>query len=488
LAQIDQLLSGATIYTGVATPYGPLPYWWHFGLAKLFGNSVDVFVGSQIVLLALACGVAWLPLSRRLPRGQAVASMLLGILPFQAKILAESIYSPLTALQLAVLVCAWRQPAERSLQRTLALGLLVGIGQWIKFGHFLIFGAGVAAADVAAIVVSGEWRKHWRILLLQWSVVALGAALPELALAVWVGLTRPGAIALDVLWPAYQSQAYGIFGPDERLWGGIFLMPLKPLAARVLPAFALVVASVVLMCIRWGPRKERSGTSTDTRELAAQSALFIPIAAYVAGCFSMFTSTNHLFIYYWLLGWSVPWLWTVLGKSLWTLGAKSLCIGCALLTPVGWISNAMDKKGRWEMPQGEALWLDPETRASFTAVEQYVKSRFPPNAPVLFLHWHGLNHFLSHPAPGRHSYPLPGWVRPHEADSLQAAMQATFAVLAPCHSGNAALREAPSTGLKQAVKEWTQLPEPLRTSVASQAVELEVFDGWMVLWLEKARE
>lgn len=489
LAQLDQLLSGASLYTEVATPYGPWPYWWQLGWAKLLGNRAEVFVASQIFLLSVSSGVAGLALFRLLRPGQAAAGLLLGVIPFQAKILAEMIYSPLTALQLALLLWAWRHPGRRTFGRAFALGILLGVGQWIKFGHFLIFGAGMMVADLAAVRVAGNWKQDWRRLLNQWFAVAIGAALPELVLVGWVGWTRPGAIAWDVIWPAYQSQAYGIFGPEERLWKGLFLMPLKPLAGRVLPALFLATLSAVVfgfLCRR-GTKPARSGDSVDPQQLAARFALFIPVAAYIFGGISLFTSTNHLIIYHYLLGWGVPWLWTA-GKSPWALGAKGLCIACALLTPVGWISNASAGRARCAMPGGEVLWLDPKTRASWAEVERLAAKRLPPEAPVLFLHWHGLNHYLKHPAPGRHAYPLPGWVRPHETASLQASIETCVAVVAPCHRQNEALRSASRPDLQAAAQAWRQLPEPLRSVVATRVAALEVFDGWMVLWLGEARD
>jgi hypothetical protein len=485
LTQIDQLLAGAQLYSDVATPYGPFPYWWHLLLARIFGNTVQVFVWGQNIILACASAISWLALRKKLNQRDAFWSMLVGILPFNFRAVAVCIFDPWAILQLACLIWMWKPPSLAGKKRdALLLGVLIGLGQFIKFGHFAVFGASIVLIDLIAVYSGRATVGVIRFIILRWLWIGVGFVLIEAFLVCWLWATLSHNIAFDAAWPSYQMEAYKIFGPDEQLWGGVLQMPWKALVGRVLPALLLMGSSFALLWRHLQQLKPKccaDGVAASSPKLAF---LLSPLA-YLIGCLVLFSATDHLWNYFWILAWSVPWIWSNSDHNM-RLASRILCIAIALTTPLSWLQSSTWSCTRVHMPEGSILFLPESDREQWQAIRRIDSQILPEARPALFLGWHGLAHFLNHPPTCRHSYPLIGWVRPHEASSLRLSLAECSAVVMRRHRNNDILVEAVGGSLLERLGEWSEPPSPLREAVADRAAkgaELVEKDGWLILLL-----
>lgn len=479
LATLDQLLAGGRLYRDAATPYGPLPYAWQVWLADRLGNSPTTFFAGTALVASAATGLTGAFLTSRFGLRLALPAVVFGAVPFFFKTLSSSIFAPWAAVQVAVLLLVWRGPAESGRRACLLLGAVVGIGQWIKFGHFAILFPALAAVDLLllgrhALSAAGLW-----LLVRRWLAIGAGFLLVEGALLGWLFSTLPAEIAADAAWPSYQMQAYGIFGPDERMWGGFWSMPWKPFLGRILPALALLALSLA------GCRAVLRNVSVAGLPQAA-AALLVPGLAYLAGLFLLFPTTNNVWAYTWLAGWLPAFLLLADRRRRWLrLAALGLIGGAFIAATVGWLSSS-HRQGRPErMPDGSVLWLGEEQAASWRAVRELSSAAFPPGSTVQFLKWHGLAHFLKLQPPGRHAYPLPGWVRPHETAKLAQALQQAQAIVAPRHRLNDAVAAAVGPqAVAAAVASWSQLPAPYREAMLGLALIPEIRHGWLMLRIQ----
>jgi hypothetical protein len=481
ISQLDQLMAGGKIYQDVATPYGVICYAWHQFFSVLFGNTVQVFVIGQVVVVAMANAISWCALRRLLPWRLALIPITI-LVALHLKAVGGLIYEPFTVLQLALIVTFWRPLDNRKVVTSIILGVILGFGQWIKFGHFAILGAGIFFVDVIAAQKPLVILRLLSSMLRSYIWIFAGFLFFQVPLIGWVLWNNPNIIGIEALVPYYQREAYVVFGPDERMWGGLLHMPWKPFFARVMPAAVLIVAVLFLVLVEFikssPQRLRRSCRWTSTT--SDHCAMLIPLFAYITGCFTIFSSTNHLWMYYWMISWALIWVWTE-SQGIFRAIVRVFAILVALQTPCSWVWNARLKTELVLMPDGSNLYLTPETAASWQIIQEIARDQFPPGAAMLFIQWHGLAHFLNHPPATRHAYPLPGWVRGHEKASLAEHMKDCWAVVAPVSQTNRMIVENSDGNLSQAVLSSSVAFGVLREIIADQTVSAEQNNGWLIL-------
>jgi len=481
ISQLDQLMAGGKIYQDVATPYGVLCYAWHQFFSVLFGNTVQVFIIGQVVIVATANAISWYALRRLLPFRVALISITI-LVTVHLKAVGGLIYEPFTVLQLALIVTIWRPLDNRNVVTSIILGVILGFGQWIKFGHFVILGAGIFFVDVIATQKPLGILRFLSSMLRSYIWIFAGFLFLQVPLIGWVLLNNPNIIGFEALVPYYQQEAYVVFGPDERMWEGLLHMPWKPFFARVMPAAVLIVAVIFLVVVEFiksSPQRFRR-SYRGSSHTSDHYAMLIPIFAYITGCFTIFSSTNHLWGYYWMISWALIWVWTE-SQGVFRAIMRVFAILVALLSPCSWVQNARLKTELVLMPDGSNLYLTPEVADSWRIIHEIARDEFPPNAAMLFIRWHGLAHFLNHPPATRHAYPLPGWVRGHEKASLAEQMKDCWAVVAPVSQTNRMIVECSDGNLSQAVLSSSVASGVLREIIADQTVSAEQNNGWLIL-------
>ena len=475
LAQIQQLIEGRMLYSEVATPYGPIPYYWQACFAYCFGNTPAVFLWGQIFVLGFANAIASMVLRTSFSSGSAILLLAVAILPFHYRGIF-SIYTPWVVLQLMGMVALWRSPVEKRAGLEWGIGMLLGIGQLLKFGHFVLFGAGLLLVDLLAVAAVRE-RKEFRFshLFRRWIRFGSGFFIIEI---IWSGIllvSLPSGIAWDAIWPAYQKDAYqSVFGPNERLWSGLFHLPTTVFLGRLLPMLLLLVILVACLIRQVSGR----GSNGERKVLGWAIGPF----SFLVGSVILLTNVNAFFLYFWLWSGSIVWAYSLALKVI-KLGAVAVGSALLLLLPLSWWNSRHGVP--CEVGPGIKLVVGEERISALRELDLELQRRPELRDGTLVLRWRGLVAFRGIQTPGRHVYPLPGWVRGHEGEQLERDLSQLRYILAERNSKNAALLNSESGSIESRFSQWSELPVPYRELLAGRSGEaFAIGDHWICVPLE----
>ena len=122
------LHQGASLFTGVAFPYGPVSIELYARLSEWLGNTPLVYLGVMAVLAAASAGmVLWL-VGRFVDRRTALATIAFGVaatMPLPGANIGgytSSIYMPIERLCLLGAAVLWTSPIERRVRTSLSIG------------------------------------------------------------------------------------------------------------------------------------------------------------------------------------------------------------------------------------------------------------------------------------------------------------------------------------------------------------------------------
>lgn len=210
----DRLDEGAILYRDVAYQYGPIPAYGYALVARVFGNTVWVnalwFLSLSVAAIALA--YVWLLRHATVVTAAVVAG--LAMIPMTLTpggglgTFADSVYIPLERLCFLGLLLAWGPPARRTARRAVALGLVLGAWQGIKFGGAAFGFAAVLVVDMLDLYVSSAPRREWRDAARNTVIAAATAAAVQVVYVVAALVFLPLPVARDTIWPAYVMEAY----------------------------------------------------------------------------------------------------------------------------------------------------------------------------------------------------------------------------------------------------------------------------------------
>jgi 4-amino-4-deoxy-L-arabinose transferase-like glycosyltransferase len=164
----DRMLSGASLYSDVFYPYGPVSAYLYALGASLFGNTPTVYLCLLAGISAANICLAYWLIRRAADRKTAVliGIAMLAVLPIPGAIAGAFTSSPFLVLErtlLLLVALSWRPPAMRGLAPSLAIGIALGLWQGVKFGGAVVAGAAVMLLILSvAIAVWGRQSNRVR--------------------------------------------------------------------------------------------------------------------------------------------------------------------------------------------------------------------------------------------------------------------------------------------------------------------------------------
>ena len=291
------LHQGASLFTGVAFPYGPVSIELYARLSEWLGNTPLVYLGVMAVLAAASAGmVLWL-VGRFVDRRTALATIAFGVaatMPLPGANIGgytSSIYMPIERLCLLGAAVLWTSPIERRVRTSLSIGVVLGFCQGVRFGSGAVGVASVIVVDLAASVRGGAGRSTW-VALRSSAVVVAGFLVSESAWAGWAFATLPRPFALEFLWPLQMWETHQSSGaPRWPMWGGWKMAA----TTYVLPVTALYLACVGFW--RWAA----SSAIARTTRWEAEGGPFVLLAFFVLGSLAYFRHEHHFRQFAWML-------------------------------------------------------------------------------------------------------------------------------------------------------------------------------------------
>jgi hypothetical protein len=401
LLVVREVLHGARLYADVAYLYGFLPVYLYAGVAAIFGNTPLVYLQFLLACSAINLALFYALARRAAGPGLAFAVTLLGALPVllvPGALLGgylNSYYVPFERGLMIAAALAWQPPSRRTGWRAAALGACLGLMQTVRFGPAIVLAAAIVLID--AVVHTAERRPIREGLAAEAHMLGVAAAIEAGRVAGAFALL-PKPIAMDVVWPAYILNAFAGAARYPGWYGwamgiGQYFNPL---------------ASIALTCagIAWLARSRRL-PDEDAAEL------ILPVF-FAGGVCGLFRSEFHYYQAAWMLTpGALPALrrWPatrVLAAAIW-LPPFALVATLPLRPPPLPIATIAVADGwRLTVPADLAPRIDGLVRALRGTRERV----------VLYPGLSGFNVALGLPLVSRHSFFIPGVVRPYEADSL----------------------------------------------------------------------
>jgi hypothetical protein len=403
---------GGRLYQDVFTPYGPAAAWAAISAARIGGNTPLTYDFLILFLNTTAIAFVFFTLSRLATPAWALALTLICAVPAMlapGSMLGGLMVSPYVALErcvFAALMWMWQPSSQRSWKRSLAIGLVAGACQWIRFGTVILAAGGLVAADL----VAERSRDDRRGLMRHLAIVASGVIAAEVLLVAWAFATLPGAVAADLVWPAYFVSSYDWVTAAER-W--------PTLSVRsALAQYGAAIAGLALgPFVLWRSR----------RSVAAPLIAFL-LCAYVLGIAGLFRHAHHFRQYAWWLT-----VAAALVASISTVRVRVAVLAASAVVFVTMIRGVMmpPAPGVWvETPSSGAVYLtasEAEDVAALNALAATVEGRGQSLiVGPLAAGWHVL---FEHRSPIRHAWFLSTVVRPREAEAIGDAMSAAGAIV-----------------------------------------------------------
>lgn len=213
LWRADQILRGRLPYRDFALQYGFLPSYVYAAFAGAFGNTLLTCRAYHLAFSVVCVVLSYLLVRRSLGPKLAlvVAVAFIPILLAPGGTIGANTnveYIPVERVCFLALMLLWTAPDRRTVRGAIALGLVLGLWQAIKFGGAIFAGLSVVLVDLAWLLYHGQAKRlGW---LYARRLVATGVTfllLQGLWLAIVFG-TTPRALAVDAVWPVFIADAY----------------------------------------------------------------------------------------------------------------------------------------------------------------------------------------------------------------------------------------------------------------------------------------
>ena len=434
----DQLLAGKRLYAEVFSQYGAVSAYVHLAAAYLFGNTALTFMVLQGCLAVVCLIQIYILLRRTAPAWWAMVFTAIALLPWVPSTGGGpgaylQPYGGIERVVLLALALGWRPLTERTAARNVALGLLLGLLPWLKFGSAFVAGAALLGADILGLFRRREFRRaNWRAILAANAWILAGFLAGQGALALYLVGTQPSAIAKDVIWPSYILDAYaGYVTSDLRFpqWhnAGYFISAQLPVLAAVVAFVALIWPAMARTS-----RTERNDSYGRGGEASGGFIFlflfwFIGLAGYLA----------HVWLimgYAWLPMVGAGYALTFLGPRV-RLAALCLWLPCFFLTAKGIApGRAPSEVSPVTFANGETLWLDGvwQQRVNLlSAVLKKEQTAAGETSPAIMVipAGGGLAHYLRCPVLTRQSWFIAGFVRPYDEEPIRESLSKTAGLI-----------------------------------------------------------
>jgi hypothetical protein len=252
------------------------------------------------------------------------------------------------------------------------------------------------------------------------------------ALAVYLVLTQPPAIAKDVLWPFYMIENYaGYVTSDIR-----FIRWQDPgyFVGAQLPLLAAVSAIVFLLCRTVARRRTISEKEPPDRPRDTLGAFLFLFLFWFIGLGGYLAHVWLIMGYGWLPIASAGYALTFLRPRL-RLAALCLWLPCFVFTAKGLAPGRMPADvNPVTFENGETLWLDVTWQRRVTLLSEFLKKERAPTSetpPTImgFSTGGGIAHYFGCRLLTRQSWFMPGFVRPYDEAAIRESLPKTKALI-----------------------------------------------------------
>jgi len=373
----ERLSEGAKLYRDIGYSYGPLAIQPYRVWAELFGNTPRSFSAMLGLVSVVNILLAYVVLRMRMSRLTSVVVVATGLLStmlIPGSIVSggqASAYFVFERTFFLVMLAVWIPHDERTMMRALALGMTLGLWQWLRFGTALFVGLSIAILDVVALVLrrarSAEVRRWFLV-----SLVTLASFL--VVQGAWVAYafaTLPRPDAVDALWPSYVLGAFELWPKELRRPHFIglpnFIAQQLPIVVGTL--FGSIGTGLLLHRIR---TTQSSDAALPDRQRPVHDLRFVlPILFYAIGCISLFRSVYHFFQYAWLLPLSAALLINRRERLLGSAFALLMLPTLLLNARISLINRPPPDAVRLDAPNGSRMTVSPEVAARVRVVRAY---------------------------------------------------------------------------------------------------------------------
>jgi hypothetical protein len=442
LALARCLLGGGLLYRDLSIPYGSLPTYAHALLAAIFGNTMATYVlycHLTSVAFLLLCYAA---MRRQVGVTTALFIATVGLIPTTLIPAAPTgggmfnTYTPFERCVFALAFLIWEPLTRRTAARSLGLGMVLGLSQWVKFGGAFFVGAPIALLDLVVLLGARSDRATRLARLRSMLAVAVGFLVVEGARDLTALLVLPRPVALDVIWPGYAGAAYrsmlvDSFASFHRYptfagWKFFLARQLNVVTALVIGLVGLATASVRLA------RSPRDPDGLD-RSLG-EFRMLLPLLFYMAGALRYF---GHEFIfikyYVFLILSSAPFLER---RGRWAMAAVGLLWlpAWVLMAKVGVLNPMPPGTIQTRLPDGQSIWITEDDRSDLDGVVAAAgldpARRSDPPAPIVlapFATGFGVVYGLEDPP--RNAFLIPEYIRPYDIPAMTARFESARALI-----------------------------------------------------------
>ncbi len=413
----DQLLHGKQLFSQVFYQYGPASIEIYVLWCRIFGNTISSFEWLNLLIALVNCLLLFKVLERA---GLAFSTLAIAFIALVPTLLATGyvFYSNFEKTLILMALLVWKPPEQRSFKRSLALGAVIGLMQWVRFGAAV---GVLGAVFILDLILERAFSRGSIATTLSYLA---GFFAVEGALAARLLLTLPKDVALDTLWPQFMAGSYSVYVTENTRFP--ILTTLNFFIGGQLPIIvcALLAVGAVFLLVR-------SRLSKTSRVLA------IPFFTFLIYCLIYYKQAWHYYNGAWLL--VLPAAAAIDRLSMkWKAGVAVLLLPLLLIAARADLRRSPARGlEATTLPNGERLWLPPEViRRNQSLMDRL---REVPDGPsrrgVLFLSRmpvvlaSHLHFFYQIPQPARHSMIFPGWLRLRDFENLPVVLEHSKAVV-----------------------------------------------------------
>ena len=413
----DQLLHGKQLFSEVFYQYGPAAIELYVLWSKMFGNTISSYQAMILLIALVNCVLLFKVLEAA---GLSIATTIVAFLALIPYLVGVDLafHYPFEKTLILTVMLLWKPLEQRSFQRSLALGMIVGLMQWVRFGAAVGVLAGVFILDL--ILEKAVTRSLIASML--WCLA--GFFVVEGALAARLFLTLPKDVALDVLWPQFMAGSYDVYFADGTRFPKLTTLNYFIGFQLSIVTCAVLATGAVVLVVR-------------NRISKTRSVLLIPFLAFVVFCLIYYKQAWHYYVGSWLLVLPAAAMIDRLSVSRKAIAAVFLLPALFLALKADLLRSPSSGQQATILPDGEKLWLPQEViNRNQTLVNRLAElPDGPSRSGVVFLSRtpilvaSHLYFFYRIPQPGRHSMIFPGWLRLRDFQFLTVELDRSKAVV-----------------------------------------------------------
>ena len=418
----EKLSNGARLFRDAGYSYGPLsiyPYRW---FASVFGNTPQSFSAFLALFSVTNVCVVYRLLRAHVTRATALVVTIAAVFP--TVLLPGSLifgiqaspYFVLERLLLLSVVLSWRVPEARRPRHAIAIGVLLGLWQGVRFGSAFFVGAAIVIVDLLYLSVSsvdrvrlGQWLRASVVTLLSFLAIEAAWIIGAFALL-------PAGDARDFLWPAYVLEAFEVW-PQERRWPRYANVRLL-LGQQLVAIGCAILGAIALYRLVRDWRATVKGTqSVGWHVYAGDFCLLIPFVFYAMGAAGLFRSVYHFHQYAWTLPLAAALAVDRGGRRMLAGFLLVSLPGLALMLRANFVTSPPASAVTVEPPAGGHLVLS-ETEKARTQALLAVATGPVPRKLLIMRVGAGFHYLFRTPVTGRQIFYILGFARGDDAEIM----------------------------------------------------------------------